>query len=44
MASLKVQGDGLDTRGTTWEQWFVNMDPRTEKLEPKMLPGCEKRD
>lgn len=44
MASLQVQGDGLDTWAMTWEEWFADMDPRMEKLEPKLLPGCEKRD
>lgn len=34
----------LDTGGMTWEEWFADTDPRVEKLEPKLLPGCEKRD
>lgn len=40
-AFLAVKGNGLDTQGMIWEKWFVNMDPRTERLKPKLLPRRE---
>lgn len=26
------------------EEWFVNMDPRMERLKPQLLPRCEIRE
>jgi len=41
MVFLPVKGGSLDMQGMIQEEWFVNTDPRTERLKPRLLPGCE---
>lgn len=35
---------GWATQGMIRDEQFVNTDPRTARLKPKLLPGCEIRE
>lgn len=40
-AFLAIKGVSRATQGMIRDEQFVNTDPRTARLKPKLLPGCE---